>query len=88
MAVGIRDALRDIRDTTGFVRHSNHWPAYQPAPSPAGEFWDDLSDHREQLLDMIESAWKVFVDPVDGAVILMEHKRMMKLRRRRCRGST
>ncbi|MFZ0015557.1 MAG: hypothetical protein WAL25_15740, partial [Acidimicrobiia bacterium] len=63
------DALRDLRSSSGFSRKSNHWPAYQTAPSPAGEFWEDLSGHRDQLLEIIESAWTKFSGPVDEAVI-------------------
>lgn len=62
------DAIRDIRDAAGFGRRSGHWPAYQPAPSPDGEFWDDLSDHREQLVDLIDAAWQAFAEPVNQAV--------------------
>jgi hypothetical protein len=62
------DALRDLRSSSGFSRKSNHWPAYQMAPSPAGEFWEDLSGHRDQLLEIIESAWTKFSGPVDEAV--------------------
>lgn len=63
------DALRDLRDSSGFARKSNHWPAYQLAPSADGEFWDDLSGYRDRLLDTVESAWNALSSPVGEAVV-------------------
>jgi hypothetical protein len=62
------DTLRGIRDAAGFGRSSNHWPAYQPVLEPDGEFWNDLGDYRNGLLDTIESAWVSFSEPIQHAV--------------------
>jgi hypothetical protein len=64
----LEDTHRGIRDTAGFDRSQNHWPALRPAPEPDGEYWDDLSSYRELLLDVVESAWAAFSDAIDRAV--------------------
>lgn len=57
--------LGPIRDAVGFPRKSNPWPAYREAPRPQGEYWEDLSDYRTELVESVVAVWNALWQPAD-----------------------
>lgn len=44
------------------------WPAYRYVPAATGEYWSDLSGHRETILAELRTTWDSFTAYADQAV--------------------
>lgn len=63
----VGDRVRHLRTNAGFPESTSYWAAYRDAPTPDGDYWDDLSGLREKLVDSIRLAWESFSAPIDEA---------------------
>lgn len=65
----LRDRLKErvgaMRGKHGYTASAS-WPAWRYVPPPDGEYWDDLTPYRNQLIESVRSAWNLFAPEVDA----------------------
>ena len=64
----IDDQVRHVRSPAGFPETNNWWAARRQIPTPTGEYWEDLSPYRRQLVEEVQMAWGLFAPAVDAAL--------------------